>query len=133
MDAATRRLAQQRAGNRCEYCQVHEDDDPAFSFHIEHIIPKKHGGSSDLSNLAWSCHYCNRAKGSNIAGFVGRSLIRLFPPRRQQWQTHFRWKGATLIGKTKCGQATVQVLNMNAKVRRALRDILVAAGEFPPK
>ena len=52
MDAATRRRVQIRAAHRCEYCRIHEDDEP-YSFHIEHIIPIKHGGQDDLSNLAW--------------------------------------------------------------------------------
>jgi len=58
MNAATRRLVRQRAGRRCEYCRIHEDDEP-FTFHIEHIVPKKHAGRDHPSNLAWSCHSCN--------------------------------------------------------------------------
>ena len=38
MDVATRRLVQARAGHRCEYCRIHEEDDPYFTFHIEHIL-----------------------------------------------------------------------------------------------
>ena len=132
MDVASRRLVRQRAGGRCEYCQIHEDDEP-YAFNLEHIIPKKHGGEDDPSNLAWSCHSCNLMKGANLSGRVHGEIVTLFHPRRQQWNRHFRWVGPILAGKTKCGIATVQVLDINAHDRVKLRDILIASGAFPPK
>lgn len=51
MDSRTAQLVRGRAANRCEYCQVSEDQDPFFTFHIEHIIAQKHGGLDDPSNL----------------------------------------------------------------------------------
>ena len=36
-----------------------------ISIHIDHIVPKSHGGTDDLANLALSCEFCNRAK-SNV-------------------------------------------------------------------
>ena len=52
MDIASRELVRQRAGRRCEYCQIHEDDE-LFAFHLEHVVPRKHGGSEEiLSKLA---------------------------------------------------------------------------------
>lgn len=62
MNAATRRLVRKRAGSRCEYCHIRDDDEP-YSFHVEHIIAAKHGGADALANLAWSCQTCNLAKG----------------------------------------------------------------------
>ena len=121
----------ERAGHRCEYCRIHEADDP-FAFHLEHIVPKKHGGSDDASNLAWSCHSCNLGKGSNLSGRVRGEVVALFNPRRQRWRSHFRWNGPVLIGRTKCGRATIQVLNMNDDDRVKLRQILIASGAFPP-
>ena len=91
MDVASRELARQRAGRRCEYCHIHEDDEP-YAFHLEHIVPKKHGGGDDPSNLAWSCHSCNLGKGANLAGLVQGKTVTLFHPRRQQWNRHFRWE-----------------------------------------
>jgi hypothetical protein len=131
MNAATRRLVRKRAGRRCEYCRIHEDDEP-FAFHLEHIVPKKHGGSDSPSNLAWGCHNCNLGKGPNLSGRVRGEIVPLFNPRRQQWQRHFRWKGPVLVGRTKCGRATVHVLNINADDRIKLRGILMASGVFPP-
>jgi len=81
--AATRRFVCLRAKSRCEYCLMHEDDEPFFAFHLEHIIAKKHGGTDDLENLAWSCHACNESKGPNLASVdpVSSNVVRLFHPR----------------------------------------------------
>jgi hypothetical protein len=131
MKARTRELARLRAGYRCEYCQIHEDDDP-YAFHIEHIIAKKHGGDDALSNLAWSCHSCNLGKGSNLSGWLRNEVVPIFHPRKQQWHRHFRWRGALLVGKTKSGRATIRVLNINEDDRVELREILIEARLFPP-
>lgn len=131
MDELTRRLVRTRAGSRCEYCYMHEDDEP-FAFHVEHIVPRKHGGRTVPSNLAWSCQSCNLGKSSNLSGRVGGETVELFHPRRQRWTRHFRWSGPRLIGRTKCGQATIRVLNINAADRVQLRRLLIALGGFPP-
>jgi len=131
MDAATRRRVRARAGGRCEYCRVHEDDEP-FAFHVEHIVAKKHGGGDGRSNLAWSCQSCNLGKGSNLSGWLAGDVVALFHPRRQTWGRHFRWNGPRLVGKTRCGRVTIRVLNINAADRVALRQALIALGEFPP-
>ncbi|HMC89700.1 MAG TPA: HNH endonuclease signature motif containing protein [Gemmataceae bacterium] len=62
MKASIRALVRARARQRCEYCRPQESDLPLFSFHVEHILPKKHGGTDDPKTLAWSCHYCNLSK-----------------------------------------------------------------------
>ena len=131
MNAATRRLVRTRAGSRCEYCRIHEDDEP-YAFHIEHIVPRKHDGGDHPSNLAWSCQSCNLGKSSNLSGWLQGEVVALFHPRRQHWQRHFRWRGPRLVGKTKCGRATIRVLNINADDRVGLRRLLIALGGFPP-
>ena len=132
MNAATRRLVRRRAGNRCEYCRMHQDDDPLLSFHVEHVIAKQHRGTDHPSNLAWSCNKCNRAKGPNLSGRINDETVPLFHPRRQKWARHFRWVGPKVVGKTKTGKVTVLVLNLNAGERIILRETLIAAGMFPP-
>lgn len=135
MKASTRALVRSRAERRCEYCRLHEDDVPLFSFHIEHILPKKHGGTDDPKGLAWSCHYCNLAKSSNLSGrdsVTGRIVV-LFNPRRQRWDRHFAWDGPLLTGRTPCGRATIAVFNMNARHRIELREMLIEVGRFPPE
>ena len=59
MDDAIRSLVRSRANGRCEYCLLHENED-GFVFHVEHIIPKKHRGDSELENLTFACNQCNR-------------------------------------------------------------------------
>jgi hypothetical protein len=129
-----RLLVRSRAGHRCEYCRLHEHDFPLYPFHIEHIVAKKHHGSDDPSNLAFSCHECNLGKSSNLSGrdFITGRVVVLFNPRRQRWPRHFMWFGAKLVGLTPCGRATIDVLNINKPDRIDLREILVIGGLFPP-
>src|SRR5262249_31984735 len=84
-------------------------------FHVDHIIAKKHGGSDDLSNLAWACFSCNAFKGSNIAGLDPASgeLTRLFNPRRDLWIEHFQWSDCLLKGMTPMGRTTIEALKIN--------------------
>jgi hypothetical protein len=123
MDAATRELVRQRADNRCEYCGLARDDAPFAAFHIEHIIPKKHGGSDDASNLALACYHCNLHKGPNLTGIDPDSgaIVPLFHPRQQSWHEHFALQGSVIVGLTDTGRATVRVLMMNAVGRLELR------------
>lgn len=135
MKSSVRAKVRSRAGGRCEYCRLHEPDEPLYPFHIEHIISKKHHGSDDPRNLAWSCHGCNLAKSSNLTGLdpvTGRVTV-LFDPRRQRWKQHFRWVGAQLTSQTACGRVTIDVLNINDPERIDLRELLMVAGLFPPK
>ena len=46
-----RDLVRTRAGLRCEYCQIHEDDEYS-ALEVEHIVPDKHGGLDVEQNLA---------------------------------------------------------------------------------
>jgi hypothetical protein len=132
MDAATRQLVWDRAGHRCEYCGLHQDNEPFFRFHIEHIIARQHGGTDDASNLALACHHRNEHKGPNLSGIDAqtRRVVRLFQPRRQRWKRHFRLAGSLIAGRTQVGRATVAVLAMNLPDRLKLRRELIAAGLY---
>jgi hypothetical protein len=134
MDESTRQAVRRRAGNRCEYCRLHDEDDPLFAFHVEHIRAKQHGGTDAPGNLAYSCHQDNLRKGPNLTGIdpKTRVLTRLFDPRRHKWSHHFRWDGPLLVGKTAIGRTTVAVLGMNLSHRVILRQALIAAARFPP-
>ncbi len=124
MDAATRRLVVERAGNRCEYCGIHQDSDPVFRFHVEHIIPRQHGGLDDLNNLALACGHCNRFKGPNLAALDPESgeLVPLYDPRRQLWSEHFDVVGGIVSGLSPTGRATAALLQMNRPRRVQIRN-----------
>ena len=126
MDAQTRRYVRKRAGQRCEYCQLHQDQSPLVPLQIEHVIPKKHGGTDTEDNLALACIDCNLAKSSNLTGIdpdTGRVTV-LFHPRTEKWPDHFEQRGLLILGKTDIGRTTVRVLNMNADEQLQLRDVL---------
>ncbi len=80
MEAALRALVRERAGNRCEYCRIHQDQDAFFKFPVDHIIALQHGGKTESDNLCLSCYRCNSHKGPNIASIdpETRDLVRLF-------------------------------------------------------
>jgi len=128
MDQLTRQAVRQRAENRCEYCGLHQDRSPLASLHVEHIRPRKHGGTDDLSNLALACIDCNLYKGSNVAGFDPQTdeLTELFHPRRHDWPEHFERRGVLILGKSAVGRTTVQVLDLNSEERLYLR---IVSGE----
>lgn len=130
IDAALRNLVRQRAGNRCEYCDTRQEQIPFAVLHIDHIVPKKHGGDDNPSNLALACHRCNFHKGPNLTGIdpESRNITSLFHPRNERWAEHFELQDVTIVGLTPVGRATVQVLNMNAAERVQLRSELKARG-----
>jgi hypothetical protein len=48
-----------RARGRCECCGAHEHQ---RALEVDHIVPKNHGGSDDISNLQALCFRCNAGK-----------------------------------------------------------------------
>jgi 5-methylcytosine-specific restriction endonuclease McrA len=123
MNEAIRQQVRTRAGNCCEYCQLSQADSPLAPLHIEHVLPRKHGGSDDLDNLALACIDCNLHKGSNIAGIDPESgqVTALFNPRRDRWDNHFAWQDIHIVGKSAVGRATVIVLDLNSEDQLDLR------------
>jgi hypothetical protein len=55
----TEREVAATAGERCEYCRMHQALQGA-TFHIEHFVPRSRGSPSSLDNLAWACPSCDR-------------------------------------------------------------------------
>jgi hypothetical protein len=133
MERSLEDLVWQRAGGRCEYCQISWDKlDLAFEF--DHIIAEHHLGLTHASNLCLACFACNRHKGPNVAGVdpTTRKIVPLFHPRRHKWSRHFRWDGAVLVGRTPIGRATAIALKINLDHRIDLRQGLIDEGVFPP-
>ena len=126
IDTVIRELVRGRAGDRCEYCHLRQADLPYATFHVEHIVPRKHGGTDDATNLALACDRCNFSKGVNLTGIDPESaqLTPLFNPREHIWSSHFIASGAAIVGLTAIGRTTARVLNMNEPRRLRLRAVL---------
>lgn len=130
MDQATRNLVRQRAGNLCEYCRLEQSAQPWAMFHIEHILPRQHGGSDEIDNLCLACNHCNLHKGPNLASIdpMSSQLTRLFHPREDRWNDHFTLVEHRILGMSAVGRATVATLSMNATDRVQLRIELSSEG-----
>lgn len=129
IDRTVRAFVRARAEERCEYCLLPQDLVPLVRFHVEHILPRKHGGSDDTDNLALACFHCNLHKGPNLTGIDPESgdIVALFDPRRAIWEEHFAQDGVFIVGLTPTGRATVRVMSMNAPTRIELRTELRGA------
>lgn len=127
-----RQIIASRANHVCEYCLMAEED-AYFRFQVEHIISRKHGGSSELENLALACVFCNRYKGSDIASLIPETneLVRLYNPRTDRWSEHFRIAGVVIEPLTKIGEVTVRILQMNSDDQILERGVLGRHGRYP--
>jgi hypothetical protein len=130
MTLPRRESVRARAGGRCEYCRLPDAALDPGDFHIEHIVARKHGGTDDAGNLAWACIYCNLYKGPNLASIDPETgvLTRLFHPRRDAWDDHFRLDGARVAGLTDVGRTTSRLLELNSEILAALRTGLISEG-----
>ena len=110
ISAQIRTHVRERAQDACEYCHPHQDDSPLAALHVEHVIPKVHGGSDDLENLALACIDFNLHKGTNLTGIDPETnqITQLFHPRRQAWDDHFEWQGVYLVGRSATGRSTIR-------------------------
>lgn len=131
VSAKLRRLVCSRAGERCEYCLAPEH----LSFHshqVDHVVAEKHGGLTEVGNLAFSCIFCNQAKGSDLASidFASGLLVPLYNPRKERWTDHFELRGCLILPLTAIGRVTVKLLQINAPARVVERDWFIAAGEI---
>jgi hypothetical protein len=127
-----RRQVIERAKDRCEYCRVYQQDS-LYAHEVDHIIPLKHRGETELPNLCLACLDCNRNKGSDFASFDPETdhITVLFDPRQHIWDDHFRLEGATIVALTPIGRVTVFVLKLNDLLRIRARRALIGAGRYP--
>jgi hypothetical protein len=125
-----RQEVRKRAGERCEYCRLPDWLTGSGPFHVEHILPRQHGGADEAVNLAWACSRCNCHKGTNLVAIDPDSALRvsLFHPREQQWDEHFTCEGPRIHGHTAIGRATAWLLQMNSERRLEIRSLLIRAG-----
>jgi len=99
---------------------------------VDHIKSRQHGGETTLDNLAYACMICNRFKGTNV-GSVDRSgaFVRLFNPRSDRWERHFRLSGAVIEPLTGVAEATSRLLRLHAAERVIERQLLQRLGRYP--
>jgi len=130
---ATRARVRAASAERCGYCRV-----PAryiyAQMQIDHILPQAKGGADDEANLWLSCPRCNGFKRDQTHGLdpLTARRARLFNPRRQRWERHFRMeRDGTITGRTTCGRATIEALHLNYPPSVTLRSYLLRAGWRP--
>lgn len=124
----------ERALHRCEYCHAPEVIFN-FAFEVEHIVPPLRGGADHQANWALSCRACNVHKSDHAEGVdpKGGTTVRLFDPRQDPWEAHFRADPETgvIAGLSPIGRATVERLKMNRPPQLEARRQWVRLGLFP--
>ena len=69
-----RLLIFQRDGGCCYMCGTEVS---LKEMHLDHLIPIAQGGTSDPFNLAVSCAWCNRSKGTRVSDVQHRKIAEL--------------------------------------------------------
>lgn len=133
IDTSVALQVRQRAGNRCEYWQMHQSLQGA-TFHIEHIIPRSLGGEPSITNLAWSCPSCNLHKSDRVVLFdTSGNKVRLFNPRLDAWNAHFAWDDFSMIGLSDIVKALIEAFDLNAERKIRIRQAEKMFDLFPPQ
>ena len=76
--ALSRREIFRRDHYTCQYC-----GNTASFLTVDHVVPKRLGGSHDWSNLVTACSFCNHQKGGRALADTGMKLLKQpkEPPR----------------------------------------------------
>jgi hypothetical protein len=130
-----RRAIEERARERCEYCQSSMNV-TGQEHTVDHVIPSSRGGTDEFDNLCLCCFECNTYKQARVEApdpLTG-SIVPLFNPRAERWTEHFRWSasGTRIIGRTAVGRATIRALNLNRVRLVRSRKVWVCHGLHPP-
>ncbi|MRG96937.1 HNH endonuclease signature motif containing protein [Polyangium spumosum] len=131
--ASVQRRVRERAQNRCEYCRISQESQEA-TFHVDHVLPRRHGGPTTLDNLALSCVSCSLRKGARTSALdpVTSASVALYDPRSSRWEDHFSVNVEFVIqGTTATGRVTVEVLRMNRPLAVAIRREEALRGRYP--
>lgn len=104
------------------------------TFHIEHVVPRSAGGTSNSSNLVLACPSCNLHKANRVDVVDPESgaSVRLFHPLDDIWEDHFEWQGLSVVGRTALGRAAVDGLRLNGSRRIKVRQAEALFDLFPP-
>jgi len=151
-DPLVRDVVRQRAVDACEYCLMPTNG----KFEIEHIVPKRRWNDylnnaypglrraerlalptyDHILNFAWSCSYCNDAKGGRPRP---RIHTRVFDPRFDHWPDHFAFSSTkgyiVIVGLTAVGHETVRTMGFHAGGEEGAlveRSTAIQRGLYPP-
>jgi len=120
----------------CAYCSMTEIEAFGVGFDIDHYYPQKNHPNliNDYNNLMWSCQICNRYKSDfdPDVNHIAKGNVVLRPDEDDPSQ-HIQPDKFTLKGKTQTGEFNIQLLDLNRKQLRRLREIrerLSKAKEF---
>lgn len=81
----------ERDNFKCQYCGLDASKDFDMwwkaNLNIDHIKPKKHGGTNDPNNLVVSCRACNSYKGSKDCNSLeeARNIVNVKREEAQRW------------------------------------------------
>jgi HNH endonuclease len=130
---ALRRRVSTRAEHLCEYCLI-DIADTFLGGEVDHIVSVKHGGATEVDNLAYTCQPCNRNKGSDLGSIYRPSgqLVRFFNPRTDRWAEHFVLHDARIYPLPAIGEVTARILDFNSEERLQERHGLIEQGRYPP-
>jgi hypothetical protein len=102
----------ERACRRYEYCLVHEDK-AVFPHKIVHTMSRKQAAPLVLATI----------------NYFGRP-IRLFDPRRDSWDEHFKLDEPIIQPVSPIGEVIVRMLRLNAAERVIKRRLFQALGSY---
>lgn len=133
--SSLREAVRHRARDHCEYCRTPVSAS-GQEFTVDHVIPRSQGGSDDLGNLSYCCFWCNSYKQATTEAADPRTkrAVRLFNPRVDNWDDHFRWSPTStrVIGRSATGRATVEALRLNRQSLLRSRKLWAVLGLHPP-
>jgi hypothetical protein len=77
----------------------------------------------------------HKARKTEAIDHLTEKIVKLFNPRWQIWNEHFEFSrdNTEIIGKTACGRATVESLQMNNFYQTTARLAWTETKKFPPK
>jgi uncharacterized protein (TIGR02646 family) len=109
----------------CAYCSVREPEfGGSASFEIDHYAPQSLFPEkiSDYSNLFYSCHVCNKSKGSfwpsEQQNAAGRFILN---PCDHDLEIHFDRQQNEWISKTVTGVWNLKKLRLNSSANQRIR------------
>jgi len=93
MGYTIREYLAEKFDHKCCYCGKPQGNGARFE--VEHFTPKSRGGSNRITNLGWSCHECNEAKGNLTCEEFGHPEVRKKAEAGMKHASHMsimRWK-----------------------------------------